>query len=296
MSSRAMTSRAMTSRAMTSRALAVLGLVAAASCSSARTDPGNGFPGFCATTSTHRMARALIGPDVNIGAVCGGITVAPIASVDVEGSDSTMWSVAVEGDDAFSLTQTTFVTCGASSPAVASVTFTPPPTALPGDTFDAVVTVSSNDGSFAPGAVKVHGVVAAPDFTLTPSDLDFGQVAPDQSASRGVTVIDDSVGPATIVPLAIEGGGAAFGFPMVMRRSARRWTAQVRFAANTPGTYSATWTWQAGASAPAGCLTKKTVTLHATVVGAYGGADDGGASDADDASGADDASDADGGV
>src|SRR5579863_874206 len=41
-----------------------------------------------------RMARAFIGPDVNLRVPCGATVQAPVASVDVVGVECTEWSIA----------------------------------------------------------------------------------------------------------------------------------------------------------------------------------------------------------
>jgi hypothetical protein len=49
-----------------------------------------------------------------------------------------------------------------------------------------------------------------------------------------------------------------------------RTTAQVNFTAHDPGDHTATWTWTAGGHSMPDCLTTKTATLHARVVGGMG--------------------------
>ena len=93
------------------------------------------------------MPRAHIGPDVDARVLCASTTTVPVASVLI----------------------------------------VVPPDAMPGDVYDGVVTVTATDGSFPTGTVKVHAVVAAPTFTVTPEVVEFGDVAAGKNAQRNVT-------------------------------------------------------------------------------------------------------------
>ena len=94
--------------------------------------------------------RAFIGPDVEMRVHCGVVLAdAPIASVDEVEGGCTDWSLSWQGDPAFTFIAATpmgvpgvFHTCATTGTTVASIAFTAPPIAVPGDTFDVVVTVA----------------------------------------------------------------------------------------------------------------------------------------------------------
>ena len=282
--------------------------------------PRAGF-NSCQGISSPSMPRPLIGPDVNVRVVCGGTTIAPIASLDELGKGATNWSFTVAGDPAFrpSTSQalldnaSQFVVCEADSPQVAFVECVPPPDALPGATFDAIATVHADDGSFADGTVKLHGVIAAPVIIVDKKNVDFGDVAPgddptiplhfmpengalvnlflDQppaAADMIAGVPSYSYGPFVVTPGMIVASKTFGSVPFV-------WN--VTFKTDVPGDYSATVGWRA-TPVPAACQPDAscdgptdpscdwttTLTLHARVVD-DGGADasDGGAGPAPDA-------------
>jgi hypothetical protein len=262
----------------------VSALLVAASCgSSSPQGPGgtggsfgqpnrSGCPSGPATS-----VRGLIGPDVSLRALCGSMTttMAPLASVDVEGAGSTSWSVSLVGDRAFYLPAEHFVSCQSNSPTLATARIAAGYASGPGATFDAVATVSSDDGSFATGQVNVHVETVAPQFTLAPTSVDFGDVLPDQQVSA-IVVATSEFTEAVAQPTTILTMGA-FHYTVDAGISPRS-NGQVTFAWHDPGDYTDTWTWTASPSpdggAPDGCVTTKTVALHARVVAPDAGAGD----------------------
>jgi hypothetical protein len=255
---------------------AVLALAALAACGSVAAVPGADPTTDC-RASHMPMPRANIGPDVTLRVICGSTATAAVASVDQTGPGTTAWSTSIEGDQAYTLVQSVFFTCAAGGPSVAIVELTVPPDAVPGDTFDAVVDVHADDGSFSPAKVNVHAVVTVPVFTLEPTALDFGDVSRMQSYTRLVTVADDDPVDVNIVPNVDRPNFFFSVIPSVTPHQKRvMW--QVHFEAYDLGDDSATATWTAGPSYPPGCATVKTMPLHARVV-PDAGPGDGGATD-----------------
>jgi hypothetical protein len=82
----------------------------------------------------------------------------------------------VSGDPSFTVDKGTFESCVTEPPAVAFVHFTAPVMAEPGDSFDAVVTISAEGDAFPSGTVNVHGEIVRPTVTLDPRVVEFGDV------------------------------------------------------------------------------------------------------------------------
>jgi len=222
------------------------------------------------------LVRGNVGPDVNVHLPCYCTVDIPVASVDVEGDGSTLWSISLTGDPAFSFQRSPFVTCQSTSPTLATVLLGVPNTSGPGTTFDAVATVRSDDGSFPTGKVNIHAQVVAPQFTLSQTSVDFGDVLPDQMVVAEVTA-NSAFPQAVATPTSVT--SVAFRFTQSVKEfpgSNAPGTAQLTFAAHDVGDYTATWLWTAGVETPAGCATTKTVALHARVVAPDAGAGDGG--------------------
>jgi hypothetical protein len=153
------------------------------------------------------------------------------------------------------------------------VVFTAPATAVPGDTFDAVVTVHALDGSFADGTVKVHAAIIVPRITVDKTTIDFGDVSvgAESTISLKFSTLDPvEVGPDAFVkaPFLVGGGGGVEG--------GIAWNLSVGAGArypfgSGPGDYTTTFTWTAPASPqarPAACLWTTTTTVHARILGA----------------------------
>jgi len=210
--------------------------------------------------STH--VRGLIGPDVDVRIPCT--------------TGSALWSISLTGDQVFGPRSSTFVACQSNSPLLATAVLGLPDTVGPGATFDAVATVSAEDGSFPTGQVNLHAEVVSPTFTLDRTSIDFGDVLPDQSVSAAATAISEFA-QAPAAPASISSG--FFHFDPTKGGSIA--IAKVRFAAHAPGDYTATWVWTAGLFLAPGCTTTKTIALHARVIAPDGGAIDGGDASAD---------------
>jgi hypothetical protein len=242
--------------------------------------------------ATKAMPRAHIGPDVHLRVLCGEAAQAAVASVDELGAGVTDWSVSLEGDMGFSLSQIAFVTCQVTGPSVAFVQFLPPAGAVPGDTFSTVVTVQATNGAFPNGTVNVRAeIVAATSSTSTPT-IDFGDVPvgtlPDEQLLV-FTVPDTSIDlkmdpPYFEAPFSIAVAPAT----NPVAKNIRAW--HVAFRAFVPGDYTVVGTWTAASPvlalpSPDACSTKTTVMVHARAVAVDAGADgaDAGASGGSDA-------------
>jgi hypothetical protein len=274
-----------------------------------------------AATSSPSMPRALIGPDVDVRVFCAQSTSAAIASIEELGPGLTQWSFTVTGDPAFQPGQVQsantmprgqspdastpggpFTACQSNSPEIAFVTFTPPQTATPGATFDAIATVHAEDGSFPDGTVKLHGEVGAPVVTLDPLDSPF---AMGNETSVDVGPLVQGFGRLTFdltfrpqngaaVNVRADSDGSPFFSILPAQNSSSSvqiWT--VTFLEDYPGDYAAkvVWTGSPGNSLTltTACDWTTTMMLHARVV-ADGGSDantanvsDGGADRAPDA-------------
>jgi hypothetical protein len=225
------------------------------------------------------MARAFIGPDVDLRVPCTVTVQVPVASVDAVGGGCADWSIALQGDPDFTTVSDPLVqdagvfrTCETIGPTVASVSFTPPLTAVPGDTFDAVVTVHASDGSFSDGKVKVHAVVAVPTDTIDKTAIDFGDVP---LGTHPMVPIKFTFANKAVIPqpnavlqgpffLSEAGGSVASG-----------WITQfVNLDAYRPGDYTNSFTWTAptlptpvASLLPPACLWTTTIAVHGRVVG-----------------------------
>jgi hypothetical protein len=192
-----------------------------------------------------------------------------------------MWSISLQGDPAFNflfpLDGHTTNTCDLSGPSVVSVAFRAPPTAVPGDAFDVVVTVHSNDGSFRDGKVKVHAVIVVPRIAVDKTAIDFGDVPLGTKPAIPLNFdgqVAVSIQPDGLVkpPFFLGGGGS-------MVSGSVRWTFVVEAGADQlfgagPGDYTSSFAWSAPAlpsGLPAACLWTTTTTVHARVLDVDGG-------------------------
>jgi hypothetical protein len=235
------------------------------------------------------MVLANIGPDVDVGVLCGGTANVPIASLDELGTGVTQWSFTVTGDvSAFGPgpvqspnpmglgpglgpLSNTFAVCQSNSPQVAFVEFNPPADALPGSTFVAMATVHAEDGSFADGVVKLRGEVKAPIVTVDKTSVDFGDVAPGVAVTSPL-VLTSANGPVTFVP-------DSYSYPpFIITAPAGTSSAwNVFLQSSEPGDYSATVRWRGVPSAMyvpnfvpnavSPCDSTTTITLHARILG-----------------------------
>jgi hypothetical protein len=264
-------------------ALAAFALLAAcASRPSSPTAPpmdgagGAGGPiGFCARAHSPAVPHALIGPDATIRVACGQPNQAAVASVSVEGSGLVAWSIALAGDPAFT-GDGTFDTCAGIGPTVAFVTFLPPANAVPGDTFDTVVTVTAADGSFAPGTVKVHAEVVVPSVTVDKSSIDFGDVLAGATVQDTLLFRLEQTG-VSLTPPADE-SPFAFAIDGIGARVPNSMPWRIIAVAAAPGDYDFASEWSAAEvmtawPVPASCRWRTTIPLHMHVVGPDAGVD-----------------------
>jgi hypothetical protein len=81
-----------------------------------------------------------------------------------------------------------------------------PPTAHVGDTFEAALTVSADNGQFPPTTVSLHARVIEPRLTFDPPELDFGDVPVGGRIARLVSMRSETAGSFTalLVPSSPE--------------------------------------------------------------------------------------------
>ena len=218
-----------------------------------------------------------VGPDVAVEAMCGTIVPVPYASVANVGGGSLFWSTAIEGDSAFVLESVPADVCNGSTQ-ILGAQFVPPQSAVPGDTFDAVVTVTFANGVFPTSQVKLHGVVAKPRVTVTPPRLDFGAV--DLSVPQvdlGIAFLNDGNG---AIRVTAEDASEPFliRLPPDNFETGKTLMASVSLTPAVVGDFTTTTTWTVapatnGTPPPAACNAQIDVEVHATVVAGDGGAD-----------------------
>jgi hypothetical protein len=210
--------------------------------------------------------RAFIGPDVKLKVTCGAMARAAVASVSDEGTGITEWHAALSGDAAFSLVQSDFASCGGGGPLVADVDFTPPTSAVPGDTFDAVVTVSADQDAFPTTTVKVHGEVVAPVVVSDKSMVDFGDVETATLVTQELTFRVDTIG------LRVQAPPADYPFTIQETQPPMSTLATyaIRVLAGPRGDYTMPAVWTVGADPmvglPEACVWRKTIPIHARIV------------------------------
>jgi len=148
----------------------------------------------------------------------------------------------------------------------------------PPDTYDAVVTIQAAQDAFPMGTVKVHGDVVAPSVT-GPSVADFGAVAAGPEAFLGVRLFIASLSPIDVYPPSDLPAPFALAAnqPRPSSSTMSDWTLMVR--PSPPGDYTAEATWMVRPAGrlmlQPGCTVTKTITVHAHLVAADGGADGG---------------------
>jgi hypothetical protein len=257
--------------------LLALVLATAGACGGQPAGP-HGDPGVCASALGAAKPVAHIGPDANLRVLCGQPARAAVASVDVPGAGLTWWSLSLEGDQGYAADPLTFVTCAAASPRVAFVSFVPPMDAVPGDAFDARVTVRSSDGAFATDTVQVHAEVAAPTVTVDTTMIDFGDVA-----LGSLSLLDVALQVESQVSVVAPSDEAPFSFLSYStsdRVGPRVFKFHVVAAASTPGDYSLRSEWRAGyqpdGTFPAPCDWHLTIPIHMHVLDDVDGGSDAG--------------------
>jgi hypothetical protein len=258
--------------------LAVLAVALAAcggSTPQGRADAGSvGQNPLCITATTDPPEPlAHIGPDVSAPVPCAGIVLLPVASFSNTGGDGFRWTATLQGDaNVFSLPRTESITCFSGGVDIVTVQVATPPAAVPGDAFDAMVTISSPDGLFPQGQVAIHVTVASTAFELVPEVLDFGTLALGGSTSRTLAIHNPSstglvlttdqqmVGPFTFrTSMAKVGPGMTPMLVLVNPMQAGDFDVE------------ASWTAAIRPDAPPACRSTKTIRLRAHVVAPDGG-------------------------
>jgi hypothetical protein len=243
-------------------------LLALGACNAATTS-GAGAPDDSGN-APNGAALAHIGPDVTLEALCGSSASGAVASVSNLAPDgpAIVWTANLVGDDALKIStpNETF----AQDVGVATVVFTPPLQAMPGDDFHGTVTVRASDGSFPSGSVKVTAHVIATKLSTDATGLDFGVIPPNTFASLDVTFRNDSRQDVIIMAPKQE---APFTFtftqPSERLGPGQTITLTVGASSATPGDYTFMATWatfvRADVGLPAACAGFKTLPLHVRV-------------------------------
>jgi len=240
---------------------ALVGLVAVAACGgSKQPDPVNPVVPFC--PALHPTPLANIGPDLHLLVPCGGVTSGVVASVTELGNGVFNWSASIAGDPTLQLQNDSSPMCTkGNATQLASVVFTPPLSATPGDSFDAVVTISAGDVS--------------PTVTVDRSSIDFGDVSLDDHPTEMLTFQNDTtafiyvLAPASAPPFVFDQGrtGIARG---------TRSTERVAVFGDRPGDVATvgvfTTTTLPELLLPDGCTGTIRVDVHARLVAPDGGA------------------------
>jgi hypothetical protein len=254
---------------------ALVGLVAVAACGSGVQPPDYGMVPLCPAQNATPLAN--IGPDLHLRAPCGGVVTGVVASVAELGTGSFNWNASIEGDPALQISGGFPMCTVKPEPQLATVQFVPPLSAKPGDSFDAVVTITAGDDVFPAGAVNVHAEVVQPTVTVDRSTIDFGDVSLDGHPSEMLVFRNETAAPIVVVAPAsappfvydqdrtsIPSGAA----------SARR----VGVFGDTPGdvTTVSVWTTTAGPDTelPEGCTGSISVSVHARLIAPDGGMQD----------------------
>jgi hypothetical protein len=254
--------------------IALVPLLALASCGKASVPGpslgGSGLAPGCQSSGAG-TPLANLGPDLNLPVLCRMSARGAVASVDQEGPGATTWAVSLDGDPHFSLEGETFVTCEGTSPTVAMVDLQAEFESVPGETYDAVATISAVGDVFPTTRVAIHGEVEAPRVSA-PTSVDFGDVPAWTLSSQMVRFINSSPAPVAIVlgpddPLPFS---FAFGDASKVASSTTPWLIELQ--PSPPGDYTVTTSWTATPNPmltfPPACLWTQTITLHAHVVDA----------------------------
>jgi hypothetical protein len=234
-----------------------------------------GMP-LCAATNGTPVAHVSVGPDASLEVLCRTQVQGPVASITNIGGGTLTWSATITGDSAFVVDkQVPSQICNDGLTHVVSVVLAPPATAVPGDTFDAVVTISAKNGEFPSGTVKVHGVVVTPRLVADPPLVDFGVVELPlwTPPFKDVTLRNDSSVPVFVKSPSVD---AAFLYEPEMGiqgiKPGTHILEMVALTATVPGMYASAATWSASGDStfnvPGSCLGQVTAQMRAIVVAA----------------------------
>jgi len=260
----------------------ILGLVAlfAACTTSARPTPPSAPPILplrsCEDGSGTPKPRVSLGPDVNVEVMCGTTVTVPFASITNDGLNFIRWTTTIEGSPAFILDdKLPHEACNDGTTQVPAATLQPLTGAVPGDTYDAIVTITFANDVFPAGQVKLHAVVATPRFTITPSRIDFGTVAALAMPPRARIVFHNDSNGSTFVASSSVAAPFTLFFAANLFTSGTATNGDIGLIATIAGEYAttATWTVAPALGVPEACLAHATAELHATVVGGDGGVD-----------------------
>jgi hypothetical protein len=258
----------------------VLAIVALLACgkSPGAVPPPTGFPSCEPAVGGTTLAN--LGPDLTIRVLCASSGQGAVASVNQIGPGEAEWSTSIVGAPELTLENSTNVTCQSTGTTVAIVNLQAGPDSKPGDSYDAVVTITAANDAFPTGQVKVHGEVVAPKAFL-PSIVDFGDVPANTPDVRIVHFLSASPSPLTYVPTldATTPFSVPYGMPRAPNLTTTDWL--ITFAPSPPGDYTVGSTWTVAPAEPAppghelapGCILTQAITLHAHVVDPDGGTD-----------------------
>lgn len=234
-------------------------------------------------TDTRVPATIRLGPDVNVTVPCGGEATAAIASFSsASGTEELFWTVTTDGDPRIFLVKPdTGRLCPRTDIVVVFVRVAAPATASNGESLDATATFAFQGGDVASGTVKIHATVLAPELTIEPAELDFGDAEPGarptqmvtfHNPTRGLVLVDLIDGPP---PFLFRWASVAVGAMASME-------VPIDLDTSAVGTFAKEARWRVPGTMPGGlaCELTKSVTLRARVVErGDGGAD---AADAED--------------
>lgn len=236
-----------------------------------------GPPCLPSSPSAPDMPLVHVGPDVSLEIPRGGGGVVPIASVSSLAGDGFRWRTSIEGDTSiFSAPAEYVATCPAGGVTVVNVTVDLPLSALPGDAFEAKVTVSAEAGAFPTRSATVRVKVGAPTFSVDPQLVDFGDVPYGESRALPVRFINGSTDILYAETQQQEVSPFYFGsaFLPLKPGSVAGLTNMVGLLTADVGEHTAEITWRAGTrqvDLPDACYTRRTVKLHARIVPPDGG-------------------------
>jgi hypothetical protein len=162
---------------------------------------------------------------------------------------------------------------------VAFVDANAPADSKPGDSYDAVATISAWKDAFPTGTVRVHAEVVAPHVSF-PSSIDFGDVPAGRLAARSVRFFIDSPSAVSFTSSFSTPTPFSLGAPSHAGANFDTtvdWVFQLQ--PSPPGDYTVEATWTVSpafeSTLPSECLATSAITLHAHVVDPDGGADGG---------------------
>jgi hypothetical protein len=258
------------------RVVRLLALLALAGCVEGRRRPVTA-PAPAVEPARGSQALANLGPDVDARVLCGDSVTVPYASVSSLDETLITWTPTISGAPEWTLDSngsgTTVVTGGLTT--VVTATLAAPLTAVPGDRYDAIVSVRADADAFPPGTVNLHGEVVAPVVTVDQISIDFGDIPLGGPATRTLTFRNESPSPVLLFAAANE-GPFVFSEPSAPLKQGQQVGLTVVAAALTLGDYTTEASWRSSATVntqlPPACLGSTKVTVHVRIVAVQGGA------------------------